>query len=473
MYGKQSSIPLVKVTKMIFDQDSFYAEPTEFKGAFLGFSATMCDANGNLAFYSNGCNIYNKMGDIMENGDTINGPANGYWDDYHNDGYKASYFGLPAPANDREYYLIHNKFYDSTSQILQGFYYLMYSKIDMSSGLGKVTAKNVTLMLDHRLEVAAAVRHGNGRDWWIIQPHDLKPYYYKFLLTPEGFQGPFEQYDPYKIIDSLGTNHKTVFSPDGSKMIHYHNRLGVWVYDFDRCTGNIGEAVHIPFPSPGFGGWNGLDCEVSANSRYLYITTTGFTRIIQYDLFASDIPASGDTIAVYDGFRDASGQPTTFGRMQRGPNNKIYIATTAGTLLHVINHPDLPGAACGFVQRSINLPTWNYASLPYYPNYRLYDLPDSPCDTLDINTAATTPKAPEFDLTIYPNPASELFTVYIPGWQGAGDLSVTDALGRLVFHSALHRDRTTVQCASWTPGVYGVQVWKDGKLVLGEQLVLR
>ncbi|MBU6340838.1 MAG: T9SS type A sorting domain-containing protein [Bacteroidetes bacterium] len=476
MYGGESNLAIQKVAKLVFVQDTFYAEPTEFKGYFWLFSAAMSDTSGGLMFYSNGCNVYNRYGEIMENGDTINGPANSYWADFCDSytGYKTSFFALPSPAGNMEFYIIHQKFYNTGSSIMQGLRELMYSKIDMRNGMGKLVEKNVDLIYEHRFEACGAVRHGNGRDWWIILPHDLKPYYYKFLLTPAGFQGPFEQYDPDKLIDSVAPNHKICFTPDGSKMIHYHARAGIWVYDFDRCTGQIGaHPVHIPFPEPGPGGWQGLDCEVSGNSRYLYFTASGFTKIMQYDLWAADILSSGDSIGIYDGYKDQIGQSTVFGRMQRGPNGKIYISPGSSYFLHVINHPNLPGAACGLVQREITLPTWNLSTLPYYPNYRLFDLNDSVCDTLGINTVSVLPvdEAPT-QASLFPNPASDQFTIYLPGWEGRGVLMVHNALGQLSFQAVLSRSSTTVECASWPSGVYGVQVWRDGRLLLGRQLVL-
>ena len=481
MYGQKSTISIAQTTSIIFNQDSFSTEITNFEGAFSSTSSSICSPSGNLAFYSNGINIYNKKGVIMDNGDTINGPANDYWFNNEPFGYGGGYFTIPMSYDTNIYYLMHSKLYNDQIAVRQGFRDIMYSKVDMSlnNGLGRVVEKNVILMSDIRFERSCAVRHGNGRDWWYIVPHDLKPYYYRFLITPEGIQGPYEQYDPNKLIDSTkGSNHISKFSPDGKKFIHYHATLGVWVYDFDRCTGEVSNPIHIPFPTPlpFTGGWSGYNFEVSPNSRFLYIVVQGFTQIIQYDLLADDIPASGLTVSTYDGFVHWGGQSTVFGMIQLAPNGKIYIEAGSCDLLHVINHPNLLGTSCDVVQRAIQLPTWNLASLPYFPNYRLYDLPASPCDTLGIDTPISTIQQPDIPLVeglLYPNPAQEQASLYLPGWQGTGRVTITDALGRVVLEQVVSRDRTTFQVRNWPSGIYAVLVWKEGRLVAAEQLVVQ
>lgn len=37
-----------------------------------GSNTGMCDKEGNLLFYSNGCKVVNAKGEVMQNGDSIN-----------------------------------------------------------------------------------------------------------------------------------------------------------------------------------------------------------------------------------------------------------------------------------------------------------------------------------------------------------------------------------------------------------------
>jgi hypothetical protein len=190
---------------------------------------------------------------------------------------------------------------------------------------------------------------------------------------------------------------------------------------------------------------------------------------------SSQVDMTGDTVAVYDGFYSGN-SAVVFGLMQLAPDGKIYITPCSCPYLHVINNPDLPGSACDVVQRGVQLPTWNYASMPYFPNYRLYDLPASPCDTLGIDTPISTIQQPDIPLVeglLYPNPAQEQASLYLPGWQGTGRVTITDALGRVVLEQVVSRDRTTFQVRNWPSGVYAVLVWKEGRLVAAEQLVVQ
>jgi len=440
--GKISNSADSKVTMINFDGNpSPDFTLTDFEIDFNVTSLSMSDSNGVLQFFSNGCEVFTADGEIMENGDTLNGPPNAYWDDFC--GQPGAYhvfhhgFSILAPESKTLYYIIHLRYTFLFEHDPLGASILMYSVVDMSAngGKGKVISKNVPMIgpEDYGLyEPATAVRHGNGRDWWIMQPRDKHPLFYRFLLTPDGVEGPFIQEDTARLINlNAGENHVCRFSPDGKKFIHYHATEGVSIYDFDRCTGLLSNLVAIPFPA--IWDWQGFDFEVSPSSRYLYIVSDNFKKIIQYDLLSDNIPASGDTVGVWDGFLQFGVVPTIFGFMQRGPDGKIYISTNSSPFMHVVNHPDLPGAACEVAQRSFELPTWNYTNtLPFMPNYRLYDLPDSPCDTLGINTpvAASEPTAEKPGMKIYPNPASDQLQISLPeAWQGKTRVEIFTASG--------------------------------------------
>jgi Secretion system C-terminal sorting domain len=477
VYGKDSNNPLVKFTQIKFDDDSIIYNFSSKDGFMGNTNSSTSDENGNLLMYSNGCHIFNKNGVIMKNGDSINSPINQYWLSEcggSNPSYNINegFYVLPNPKNSYQYYCLQLR----QDFLITGNPDFLYSVVDFSkdNGLGEVIEKD-ELLLSGSFEKSVAVKHGNGRDWWILISGNTPPVYYLFLLSDSGITGPYEQIEPLIFQDTIINNSSLRFSPDGKKLVHYRDRYGVLVYDFNRCTGKISNPVKIDLPDPKPNWWQGTDCEISSNSRYLYIVVQNFSRIVQYDLQSTNIPFSGDTVAVYDGFYSGS-QPTVFGNMQLAPNGKIYITPGGCPYLHVINNPDLPGAACNVVQRGVQLPTWNYASMPYFPNYRLYDLPASPCDTLGIDTPISTIQQPDIPLVeglLYPNPAQEQASLYLPGWQGAGRVTITDALGRVVLEQVVSRDRTTFQVRNWPSGVYAVLVWKEGRLVAAEQLVVQ
>jgi hypothetical protein len=258
--------------------------------------------------------------------------------------------------------------------------------------------------------LATACRHANGRDWWIIGIKWGMGKYYKTLLTPNGFQNQVPQIMP-RVNTSAGRSKVAYFSPDGTKYAHYDSGIGVWLYDFDRCTGELSNRRLIPLFRELRTYFAGI--AFSSNSRYLYMTDD--SKIAQYDLQSPDITASSMVVAEYDGFADDWGANTAFFLLQLAPNNKIYGATTGGNrYLHIIHNPNERGLACNVEQHGLRLPTWYNSTMPNFPYFRLGSEPGTVCDSLGIETGvtdtlATNPLNPpkgDFKLSVSPNPTS-------------------------------------------------------------------
>ncbi len=68
---------------------------------------------------------------------------------------------------------------------------LLFSIVDITkdNGFGEVTEKKNILINDTLDEsVMATVRHGNGRDWWILVPKFAESPYFRILLNENGLQ---------------------------------------------------------------------------------------------------------------------------------------------------------------------------------------------------------------------------------------------------------------------------------------------
>mgnify|MGYP001249994664 CR=1 FL=1 len=189
---------------------------------------------------------------------------------------------------------------------------------------GKVIKKNKVIQQDiYELGKITSTRHANGRDWWILLRKYNTNRYYRFLVTPKGILN----YGIQSIgipIPSPGVG-QAVFSPDGTKFANVHIGGGIGsdfhiaVYNFDRCTGELSRPVQWTYADSAWAG----GVAISPNSRFLYVPS--FKYLYQYDLWADDIPASKDTIAVWDGFFQPPGYSTTFYLAQLAPDGKIYI----------------------------------------------------------------------------------------------------------------------------------------------------
>ena len=157
-------------------------------------NASISDDEGNLQFYTNGCYVVNRNFEIMPHGDSLSaGFTYTQWC-VAGDGYPShqGVLALPFPGSDHLYVIVHYKNADTG---VHDHNELLYSVVDMNldGGLGDVTLKN-QLIYHHDFFYAqlTAVRHGNGRDWWIVAPErGDSDKYFLFLLSPEGVSGPF------------------------------------------------------------------------------------------------------------------------------------------------------------------------------------------------------------------------------------------------------------------------------------------
>jgi len=344
-------------------------------------NASICDTAGSLLFYTNGVFIANAIHEEMQNGGGLNpGQLTMDFMDTGLPTVQGALF-LPYPENDSLYILLHlARDYSglaSPNSYVRRFY---YSLIDhrLDNHRGGVIDKNHLLIADTlNLGKLCAVKHANGRDWWsIIQEYDTNRFY-RIRITSDGIHLQEQQIIGDNIHSGAG---QVVFSPDGSKFVQFTTvsyALGqfISIYDFDRCTGLLENPRYLMYNDSSIAG----GVAISPNSRYLYVSS--YLRIFQYDLWADDIAATKDTVAVYDGF--TSPFATRFYFCQLAPDGKIYINCTNGVnVMHVINNPDLPGDSCDVCQHCVQLPTPNSFSIPNFPNYRLGALEGSPCDTL-------------------------------------------------------------------------------------------
>ena len=375
------------------DFSSGTAVPTTSGMDGRGSCASIADQNGNLLFYAATMRpyaavstlstfVYDQNNNIMMGGDSITGRA---W-------YQELVF-VPNPANDSTYYLF-------SIGVTSGFG-LYYSLIDMkqNGGLGSVTQKNIMLQTFEQVDCLNAIKHGNGRDWWVFFRKSDVPNgganndWYSYLVSPSGIQN-FS-------VQSIGSQNRTnlghiTFSSDGTKMV-FNNYPGVIeLFDFDRCTGMLSNPVTIESdpgapPYPFY--WSNA---FSPDDSKLYVTSSDtITYLFQYDLNSPNITASKDTLWTLN-FPKYAG-----GALKLAPDNKIYLSTWyyngmnlpypyADSMynmynmnLSVINQPDSLGNSCDFQPFSFYLSgKRTYTGLPNNPNYEMPALAGSSCDTL-------------------------------------------------------------------------------------------
>ncbi len=372
-----------KNTMIDFSTDSIFFKTVFRKMQLDNHYAAINDSVGNIAAYTNGCYLANATGDTIENGNDINpGPLANLFCGTDNliqaNNLPQSGFFIPVPNKSSQYMLFQIGYDNHKAQNLS------YSLIDMNenNGKGKVIEKNIKIIESELGLGMAAVKHANGRDWWMVVNKYRTNQYYIVLMQPDGFEVFSQEIgEPF----SIDVNkYEILFSPDGKKLAAYHVKDDLRLFDFDRCKGILSHAVFIPKKDSAdmlntiTGG-----CAFSLDSRFVYVSE-GRVHCYQYDTWATDIGASKDTVAVFDGY--TSFGPANFGLMELGPDGRIYCRSTVGSSyeMHVINNPERKGDACDFRQHEYIL-EYPIASMPMHPNYRLGAVDGSACDTLGID----------------------------------------------------------------------------------------
>jgi hypothetical protein len=450
-------------------------------------TANISDKNGNLAFYTNGCKIANAQNQIIQGGDTIN---NGLaYTPICNGGYSYSPTQgtviLPSITDDSSYYMFHlrqNLYIDSRMGVLAVDRLLM-TKIIKSEKNYRIEYKD-SVILDFKKDSLffagqlTATRHANGRDWCIITPKVFEQDYYALLFSPTGITQK-------KLTKNIGVKTSKreygggmgVISPDGTKYVRYNADSGAQIFDIDRCTGQISNFKHILIEGDS-NSIGGSGCAISPNSRFLYLAST--SSLYQYDLWADSIQNTKYSFKVDSTVVDTTqGLPlyTLFYTCQLGADGKIYIASTGGRkYMHVIDKPDLKGAACELKQNAITLPVYITWAIPFFPNYRLGAQKGSLCDTL---TTPTQEISQIGQLKIYPNPASNILKIDMTlddyGALEKCQLRVVDIVGRVHQRHLLSNFASIkeISVATLENGLYFVQlVDSNGQILAYSKLVI-
>jgi hypothetical protein len=464
-----------------FDFSTGKPEISTFDIYATGVNGVANDINGNLQFYTSGCQIFNKKHKVMEGGDDINiGGSQVGWrcaDVYPAlNNLLSSTIMLPIP--------------ESTTRYLSFQMRLGEDSIGYFT-LGKVINKKQVVLSDSLHDNAKVVRHGNGRDWWIVVPRGTEREFWVIPVTPDGVGEPIlrtqpkqkiftyiiEQGDPPNNFEAVNEyrfesfSGQANFSPDGNRFCRIVPYNGVEIFDFDRCAGDLTLRKTIPMPPDSI--YIKVNREIqfcglaiSPNNRFLYFTNR--YGLFQYDMCNENLDKDRlELIDYYDLYKEDDYFVTDFFLMQNGPDGKIYMtATNSVRSLHVINEPNQFGKACNFVQRGIKLPRWTYVTINYFPNFRLYDLANSPCDTLNINDPNPPPKEEiSFDvLKVYPNPANDLLKIYVPQCNGA-KIVIWNMTGQKQEEIPYLPGETVneISTTHWVSGTYIIMIYVDDK----------
>jgi len=427
-------------------------------------SASISDSIGNLFFYTDGKNVWNKDYNLMPNGCCLNIDQYGIYGSSITQGVII----IPVPDNSTSFYI----FTKSENSI-------SYSLVNMTadSGLGDVEILNITILNDTLMEKMHAVKHANGRDWWVVVHESIPSFnlnltnkFYKFLITPYEILGPFEQ-EVGSLVNFNTNIGEMVFSPNGSRLALTGYNF-IELYDFDRCTGELIEFAYIDnFDTPSFTTY-GFSFSPDGNKIYL----SDKNVLYQYCLNCNDSIEETKVILFenpYGGY--------FIGQHELGPDGKIYfligydvlpnnIFTFKNMNLCVINEPNLLGAACNIDTSTIWLGGRRaITGLPNMVNYSLGAIPGSECDTLGVNVITLEHKE---IFSVFPNPTTDILHINYSGTENVFyTLTITNATGAGVFKLQKFDSNKVINVKSFPAGVYFYTIYADDKSIQSGTIV--
>ncbi len=435
-------------------------------------AACISDIEGELLFYSNTIRVWNANFQPLLNSDTLPALATPPSSSKTN----GSLF-LPWPGDSSDQYFAFLQMNDLDNR-------LYCSKIDrlLDGGLGAVLDdfKNIAVWDHNVCEQLLAIKHANGRDWWIVSRmgYLTSSQMCVSLLTPDsllnqgiqsaGFEGAYAG----EMTASLDGSMIAIAAYDGTCFPHPPI---IGLYNFDRCSGTI-TIKDTMFTRECYIACYGLAFAPSGNK--LYYSTDG--RISLYQIDTRDMELKDSLV-----FRLAG--PSVFlmgsGQLELNSNGEIIMSYRKGNPtsgsdflaqhLAVVRFPELDGLSCAVDTFGIFLDGFQntHFSLPNFANYDLGPLVGSPCDTLSppqdtIQTGLYHHPMPIW--SIHPTVGAGTYTIVSPE---AGLLVVYDLYGREVLRQ-LHEERTTFDLTAQPAGIYLVYMRAaDGSQSLPRKIV--
>jgi hypothetical protein len=235
-------------------------------------SASISDTSGNLIFYTGSlggnssyyANIYNSLNQSLFNGDSIISQTS----------ITQGLLILPKANNSSKYLLLSLGNIPNTITNVS----LFLTEIDMSlnGGLGAAISKNQIIDSTFNYsEKMIAIKHGNGRDWWLLNHQNNTDLFITRLISNNSIAFTLYQHTG-NIYSGVGWG-QMIANPTGDKIVVSDYSGILEKYDFDRCTGLLTNYIDMSdVPLPGFDRYYGAS--ISAQNFYIIQLWTVFGR---------------------------------------------------------------------------------------------------------------------------------------------------------------------------------------------------
>ncbi|WP_196890265.1 T9SS type B sorting domain-containing protein [Aureivirga sp. CE67] len=302
--------------------------------------ATISNAEGELLFYTDGITVYNKNHEIMENGTGLMG----------NYSSTSSAIIVPKPDSEHIYYV----FTVGLNYAEEGF---RYSEVDMNldGGNGAITESKNILLESEVTEKLTAIRNNQTNEYWVLSHRWESNEFVSYKVTSSGvIETPVVSAVGIYVGNIIGAPAEAIgqikFSPNGKKAVVVRTSLPTELYDFDKETGILSNAMILSTASSEYG------AEFSPDSHFLYLCQVYGNNLSnpkkglkQFDITLStpeDIINSEILISTTSKWR---------GALQLATDGKIYVACHDSGYLDVIHNPNELGLSCNFEDNGVYL----------------------------------------------------------------------------------------------------------------------
>lgn len=336
-------------------------------------SSTLCTPDGKLLLYTNGWQLRDSNHSYY-----ANWIPNQNWSGNQN----IVQGNMLLKVNDSTVFFF--RYGNSFSSILHSQHFYRVIHLNRNGGLGWIDPVEFPGM-DSVTNQMTAVRHANGRDWWVLGHRTESDIFYKWHISELGVITPAWQQiggvHPPLYVDYCGP---MVFNLEGNQVAVPSHQGRVEIFGFDRCTGELNMFGQIDKPRVDSNFMYGLSFSPSGQLLYLsdgYFGPLGQpngveTRLYQYDLNSPNILASELEIWRTP---DCDSCRRSIGLHKLGPDGRIYMAHSISdyhdevrdTLMAILN-PDIRGLGCNFDPHAVLLaPGKSRWGIPNMPDYRL------------------------------------------------------------------------------------------------------
>jgi gliding motility-associated-like protein len=304
-------------------------------------SASICDNEGNLLFYTNGAAVWNRNHMPMPHNQGL----------YGNDWSTTTTQDIivPIPKDPFQYYIITPGWQGKA---------MTYSLVDMrlDKGMGDVVFEN-KFIFEKSTEKVTIVKHASGKSLWLITHEYGTNTFRSYLIDEDGIHMDYVE-------SSVGLIHKenlqfiNPFYVYGTNAIGYlkpshdgnflacaiNGEMGTLeLFKFDKATGTV--SVPLELLNDPLQGSYGV--EFSADNTKLYASCNSNKNLYQFDL------SSGNPTTISNSKTLIS--TSTIGALQLGPDGKIYCVSFYSTsYLDRINSPNNSGAACDYEKEALH-----------------------------------------------------------------------------------------------------------------------